>query len=128
MALWTFKCFLAEQRRNIMGDWYEELPIAARAKFDTMLEQLRDTPNSRWNPKMVCQLTDSDSIYEIRFKIRNVLYRPLGFFGPNRHEFTFLVPAHEQGDRFVPRNAISLAEQRKIIVLHNKESVCECTF
>ena len=80
------------------------------------------------NSPFVSQLTDSDGIYEIRFKVRNVLYRPLGFFGPSRHEFTLLIPAREQGDRFVPRNAISLAEERKQIILQNKERACECDF
>jgi hypothetical protein len=128
MALWTFKCFLSEQRRDLIDEWYQELPPAAQAKFDTLLEHLRDTPHAQWNSDIVCRLTDSDGIYEIRFKIRNVLYRPLGFFGPNRHEFTLLVPAREQGNRFVPRNAISLAEDRKRIVLQDKERAHECGF
>jgi hypothetical protein len=128
MSLWTFKCFLSEQRRDIIDEGYQGLPSAAQAKFDTILEHLRDTPNGQWNSNIVCALTDSDGIYEIRFKVRNVLYRPLGFFGLNRYEFTLLVPAREQGDRFVPRNAISRAEERKRIVLQNKERACECDF
>src|SRR5690349_7024534 len=104
MPLWVFKCFLSENGRDVIDAWYQELAPAAQAKFDTILEHLRDAPHTQWSTHFVYPLTDSDGIYEIRFKIRNVLYRPLGFFGPSRHEFTLLVPAREQGDRFVPRN------------------------
>ena len=70
MALWTFKCFLSEQRRDLIDEWYQELPPAAQAKFDTLLEHLRDTPHAQWNSDIVCRLTDSDGIYEIRFHYR----------------------------------------------------------
>lgn len=112
----------------MINDWYYELPPGAQRKFDTILEHLRDTPHTQWSPHLVYPLTDSDGIYEIRFKVKNVLYRPLGFFGPKRHEFTLLVPAREQGDCFVPRNAKDLAEERKKVVLEDEGRAHECNF
>lgn len=128
MPLWIFKGFLSENGRDIFKEWYEQLPMGAQAKFDTILEYLRDTPHARWPTTVVLALTEAEGIFEIRFKIRNVLYRPLGCFGPDRGEFTLLVPAREHGNRFEPRNAIALAEARRMIVLKDKGRARECDF
>ena len=106
--------------------WYQDLPETAQAKFDTILEHLRDTPHVQWHPNIVKPV--GDSLLEIRFQVRNVLHRPLGCFGPDRGEFTILMPAREQGDRFVPPNAREIAIERTNIVLRNKERARECQF
>jgi hypothetical protein len=128
MVLWVVKCFLSEHGRDVIDEWYCALSASAQRKFDTILEHLRDTPHTQWSTHLVYPLADSDGIFEIRFKIRNVLYRPLGFFGPDRGEFTLLVPAREQGNDFVPRNAKTLAEERKNIVLNDRGRAHECGF
>ena len=128
MALWIFKGFLSESGRDIFQEWYEQLPARAQAKFDTILEYLRDTPHTQWFTIVVLPLSEAEGIFEIRFKIRNVLYRPLGCFGPGRGEFTLLVPAREHGNRFEPTNAIALAETRRILVLKDKGRAGECNF
>jgi hypothetical protein len=128
MALWIFKGFLSENGRDIFKEWYEQLSVGAQAKFDTILEYLRDTPHTQWPTTFVLALTEAEGIFEIRFKIRNVLYRPLGCFGPGRGEFTWLVPAREHGNRFEPRNAIALAEARRTIIFEDKGRARECDF
>jgi hypothetical protein len=128
MALWTFKGFLSENGRDIFKEWYEQLPVGAQAKFDAILEYLRDTPHTQWSTAVVLPLSEAEGIFEIRVKIRNVLYRPLGCFGPDRGEFTLLVPAREHGNRFEPRNAIALAEARRTLVLNDKGRAHECDF
>jgi len=127
-ALWTFKGFLSENGRDIFQEWYEQLPERAQAKFDTILEYLRDTPQTQWSTTLVLALTETEGIFEIRFKIRNVLYRPLRCFGPGRGEFTLLVPAREHGNAFEPKNAIALAAARRRIVLQEKGRARECHF
>lgn len=127
MGLWTFKSFLTdsgEHGRDVINEWYADLPPVAQAKFHTILEQLRDLPQHLWPPSCVKPL--EQGILELRFKIRNVLHRPLGFFGPDRSEFTLLMPAREQGDEFVPRNALQIAIDRKDIVLADKGRAHEC--
>ena len=128
MARWVFKGFLSESGRDIFQEWYERLPARAQAKFDTILEYLRDTPHTHWPTTLVSALTGAEGIFEIRFKIRNVLYRPLGCFGPGRGEFTLLVPAREHGNTFEPKNAIALAEARRTLVLNDKGRAHECDF
>jgi len=128
MPVWIVKGFFSEYGRDIFQEWYEQLPERAQAKFDAILEYLRDTPHTQWSTAVVLPLSEAEGIFEIRFKIRNVLYRPLGCFGPDRGEFTLLAPAREHGNRFEPKNAVALAETRRIIVLNDKRRACECSF
>ena len=127
MSLWTFKQFVRGDKKPIKA-WYDELPNEAQAKFDVVLEQLRDTPNTDWSASLVKRLTGYRGIYEIRLRVKNVLYRPLGFFGPNPYEFTLLVPAREKGNEFEPKNAPKIAIKRKKLVQENKGFADECDF
>lgn len=103
-----------------MEEWYLSLSQEARAEFDVLLEILRDNEHSKWGHR-VGQLTMYQGIYEIRFKHKKIQHRPLGFFGPNQQQFTFLIPAREQGDRFKPKNAPQIAIRRRNQILENEE-------
>ncbi len=129
MGLWTFKCYISENGRDLIGDWYSsELSPKAKAKFDTLLEHFRDTPHTKWGSSYLRPLTGYEGIFEICFQVLNVVYRPLGFFGADRYEFTFLIGAREHGDRFEPKTAPDTAQERMGDVLINKERAHECNF
>jgi hypothetical protein len=130
MPLWVFYCFLSEHSRDVMDVWYNDQAVGVQARFRTILQHLRDTPRSQWNPHLVCPITMElyRGLYEIRFQVRNVLYRPLGFFGPGRGHFTLLMPAREQGNQFIPRNALETARERMRIVMSDRGRICECSF
>jgi hypothetical protein len=121
MRIWTLKGFVTEAGRDDVLDWYLTLPVTARAKFKTTMQNLVDQPRSMWSPPIVKPLTGYPGIYEIRFRIRRVVYRPLGFFGPGPNEFTFLFPATERGNDFNPPNADEIALKRKNLILSNTE-------
>lgn len=126
MSLWVFKSYLTESGehgRDVINDWYNDLPVKAQAKFRVVLEQLRDKPLP-W-PQVLSKPLEQ-GISELRFKINKILYRPLGFFGPDNGEFTLVMPAREQGDEFIPRNALQTAIERKSIVQNDKERAHEC--
>ena len=63
-------------------------------------------------------LTGYSGICEIKFIVQNIQYRPLGCYGPEKNEFTILIGAREEGDRFNPRNApkIALIRRKEVIV------------
>lgn len=128
MNQWVFKCYISEQEKDVMGHWYNDLPVKAQAKFDTILEYLRDTPHNEWGNNICKPVTGYKGIFEIRFQVRNVLYRPLGFFGKGHHEFIFVNPAREQGDEFIPRNAPEIAVERMKKILTNEATSHECCF
>jgi hypothetical protein len=53
----------------------------------------------------------------MRFKSEGVQYRPLGFFGPTRLEYTILVGASKKGANYDPRDAIEMALRRRAEVV-----------
>ena len=128
MALWTFKCFLSQSGRDLIDDWYTGLPVKAQAKFDSLIEHFRDNPHHRWGSNYFKSLVGYEGIFEIRFQILNVVYRPLGYFGPHRNDFTFLIGAREQGDDWVPANAPAIAVQRRAIITMDENRAHECDF
>jgi hypothetical protein len=121
MRLWTIKGYIGQSGRDEVLDWYLHIPASARAKFKSIMQHLVDQPREFWSPPIVVPYKGYEGIYEIRFRIRNVLYRPLGFFGPEGNEFTFLIPAIEQGDRIKPITAPETALTRRNIIMADKE-------
>ena len=85
------------------------------------MQHLVDQPREAWIPPLVKPLTGYPGIYEIRFRIRKVVYRPLGFFGPGPNEFTFLIPATERDSKLCPLDAGQIALDRKNATLCNTE-------
>lgn len=78
----------------------------------------RDEANG-WTRPRYDGLQGGLGVGEVRFEIQNVVYRPLGYFGPGPDDFTFLLFATEQSNRFVPRNALELAIERMRLVERN---------
>lgn len=128
MVIWTFKCYLDENGEDVMNEWYESLPPKAQARFDKILEHFRDSPLTAWGSNYFKQLEGYDGIYEVRFTVNNIVHRPLGCFAPYQCDFTFLIGAKEQGDKFIPRTAPETAQKRRDIILKNAERAYECSF
>ena len=126
--IWTFKGYVAEDGKAVMEEWYESLPPKAQAKLSTILEHMADNHHTDRNSNHVFRLSGYKGIYEIRCRIRNILYRPLGCFGPGKNEFTLLVPAREQGDQLKPKNAPEIALKRMAVILIEKERSRELSF
>lgn len=114
---WTFRSFVSEQNESAVHTWYEGQTPAVQAGFDTALKYLRDQPI--WGRPYTGIL--EDGLIEIRFKVKNVQHRPLGFYGPLRREFTIVFFATERDDEFEPRNACSIALGRKTQAEGNRE-------
>lgn len=115
MAIFTLKKFVEIDRSSDLVKWYDGLGEEGKAKFAVRMEYLTacNTPAEWVMP--YCKFL-SAGIIEIRFIDRRVQQRPLGYFGPNTKEFSFLYPAKEKGGEFIPRDAIARAVQRKELV------------
>lgn len=103
---------------DVVTVWYEDyqnLPTV-RARLDTRMIHLRDQNREGWTRPNYDTLRDG--VGEIRFKVNRINYRPLGFFGPNRNEFTFLYFATKT-NRFDPVNAVDIALERRQQVTDN---------
>lgn len=99
-----------------MARWYAEMESRpkARAKLDMRMTYLRHQPREKWVREPYDTLRDG--IGEVRFKAGAVWYRPLGFFGPGRNEFTFLLFATKT-NALRPPNAIDIAVARRNVVV-----------
>jgi len=114
MSLFCIKKYIEPDKSSDLEVWYNELDDAGKAVFAARMEYLTAQKAENWNMPYFRQL--DHGISEIRFKCKKVQQRPLGYFGPNRGEYTFLFPAKEKGDKFIPTDAITRARERKHIV------------
>jgi hypothetical protein len=113
---------------DVIGHAVSVAPAKARAKYYERLNGFKDQPQHLWNGKRSKALEGYVGLVEIRFLVGNIQYRPIGFFGPNRNEFTVLVWATEKGDEFVPKNAPSLADDRRKLIEANSQRAHVCNF
>ena len=102
---------------HVVDVWYaeHERDEDIRAELDALMVYLRQQPREGWIRPRYDILKDADGVGEVRFKVRRIHYRPLGYFGPGRNEFTFLVFATKT-NKYDPKNAIDIAKTRRNIV------------
>jgi hypothetical protein len=136
MAEWLILDYRDENGTNPVLDWLmdkREVPVKARAKIQRILLQLVGT--KLWTRPLASNLDYHDGIVEIRVLYMNTQYRLLGCRGPEDREFTILFPAKEQGGKFVPLNAPTIAMnlmrivmQERGIPLKKRRHTCEHIF
>lgn len=96
--------------KNLIGEWYERQEENVQAEFDTVLNILAGTEDWNRRKKEFSPLKRKHTgLYEIRFKIGNVRYRPVGIFSLNYREFILLMGCEKTGGNYTPRNAFDLA-------------------
>ena len=130
MARWVIRCF-CNTRENVFENEYREQSPAARAEFRATLNGLRDQPSIiGWSrpggfDRLSGQYRD---LGKLRFKVRNVQHRPLGFFGPKYRTFTLLAWATERDGKFDPPNIRDTALRRMNLVLEDPARAHEFDF
>jgi hypothetical protein len=122
MKEWTFKIF--GEKKSDVDDWIKDLSSKVRAKMDTIIAHMEITKD--WTrTAYFSPLKGHRKIHEIRFTFQSIQYRPLGCYGPGNKEFTILIGAIEQGDRFKPINAPLIAENRRNDIRDGREQTHE---
>lgn len=130
MPTWVIRSFWNE-RRGVFQREYEGHSDATRAKLRAVLNGLRaETEIQGW-----CRENGFDRLSgkyrelgKLRFKVENVQHRPLGFFGPARHEFTLLVWATERGDSWRPPDVRDTALTRMKMIIDDPRRAHEFDF
>src|SRR6185312_17540087 len=114
------KSFYESGGGDVVARWYSEIEDQpkVRAKLDMRMTYLRQQPREGWVREPYDTLRDG--IGEVRFKAGAIWYRPLGFFGPGRNEFTFLLFATKT-DEFNPSNAIDIAVARRAVIMKSPQ-------
>ena len=127
MAEWVFFDFV-ERGENCIQTWINEdlAPSEStdvRTKLNTRLDYMAAT--AHWDERFVEMLSgDCDGLFEIKFRIRRIQYRPLACFGPGDQEVTLLMGAKEVNDRFRPLSACETAQRRKALIMSNRRYIC----
>jgi hypothetical protein len=113
LALWNFRAYVSPTGRRSFEQWYNQIDPAAQAEFDTMVEFLSQRSRDEWRRPAFDLLSGKfRDIGELRFKAQKIVFRPFGFFGPQRQEFTFLVGATKKGQVYDPKSAKETALTR----------------
>src|SRR6266571_1531036 len=95
MSLWTFYDFRDARGVNLIRHWLDTLPAKASAKIDTRI--LFMMAIQAWPEQYVSALVGWPRLVELRVGSAGTQYRPLGFYGPQRREFTIVLGAIEKG-------------------------------
>ena len=122
--MWTFYDFLDGRGVNLIRQWLDVLPDKARAKIDTRILFMRAIPV--WPEQYVSAIKGWPELVELRIVSAGSQYRPLGFYGPQRREFTVVLGAIEKGK--LPRRVLEAADENRKIVLADASRICEHQF
>ena len=131
---WRYRCYasivgggLTRVKTDEIKAWYDRQSKDCQGKFGGRLRMLRSLPLEEWKWPLFRWLGDDGrGLGELRFLADRVQQRPLGFRGPEPDVFTLVFPAKEQSNRFVPRNAIEIAQRLKAEIEADKEHAIEC--
>lgn len=123
--MWAFYDFREERGVNIIRVWLNSLQPKAAAKINTRLLFMR--PRLAWPEQWVSSLTTWPGLLELRIVHSGVQYRPIGFYGPERLEFTLVFGAIEKGS--IPKRDLETADaNRKCVIATGRDRICEHEF
>jgi hypothetical protein len=124
--MWTFLDFVSGRGVNEIHEWLnsKNVPKLAKAKINARLVALRGFPI--FPEQYFSAYTGWDDLYELRIVYSGVQYRPFGFYGPRRREFSLLVGGIEKDE--IPKSILEVANERRKIVIANPDRVCPHNF
>ena len=125
MAMWTFYDFTEGRGANPIRTWLDGIPKKAASKINTRLLFMMAIPI--WPEQYVSSLVGWPELVELRVVHAGVQYRPLGFYGPGRREFTIVLGVVEKGS--VPSRILETADaNRKLVETTGRSRICEHQF
>jgi len=111
--MWKFNDFLDGRGLNLIRQWLDSLPDKARAKINTRILFMQAM--AIWPEQYVSAIKGWPGLVELRVASTGDQYRPLGFYGPERREFTLVLGAIEKGK--LPARILEAADGNRRIVL-----------
>ena len=114
MNLWAFFDFFSERGENEIHRWLNssEVPKIAKAKINARIIALQGFPV--FPEQYISAYTGWPGLLELRIVSAGVQFRPLGYYGPGRGQFSILVGGIEKGK--IPRRLLEVADERRKIV------------
>lgn len=118
--MWTFYDFCDARGFNTIREWLSQLPPPAAAKINTRLLFMMGI--AIWPEQYISSLVGWPQLVEMRIVHAGVQYRPLGFYGPGRREFTLLLGTVEKGS--IPTRHLETADaNRKLVIATRRERI-----
>jgi hypothetical protein len=98
---------------DVVSAWYRHhvRNPAIGAGLDARMDHLKWQPRESWTRPRYDILRKCRGLGEVRWKIGTVQHRALGYFGPERMEFAFLMFC-THAESYDPRNALEIGMQR----------------
>lgn len=123
--MWTFYDLLEERGVNTIREWLDGLPAKAAAKINTRLLYMMAIPV--WPEQYVSSFVGWPQLVELRIVHAGVQYRPIGFFGPERREFTLVLGTIEKG--IIPSRVLETADaKQKLVIATGRNRICKHRF
>jgi hypothetical protein len=109
---------------NTIRVWLDSLPEKASAKIDVRILFMQSI--RVWPEAYVSSLKGWPKLIELRVVSAGNQYRPIGFYGPKRGEFTLVLGAVEKGK--LPRRILEAADGNRELVLSDRQRIVEHVF
>ena len=124
MKMWMFYDFLDSRLNNEIREWLDGLPDKASAKIDARLLLMRSM--IVWPEQYVSALVGWPDLMELKVVYAGNQFRLIGFYGPQRKEFTLLLGTIEKNK--IPRRTLSVADRNGKTVIADRRRICEHIF
>ena len=126
MKTWKFFDFLDGRGVNLIREWLDssDVPEKASAKIDARILYMQAV--RLWPEQYVSSLVGWPELVELRVVSAGSQYRPIGFYGPDRGEFTIVLGAIEKGK--LPKRVLQAADDNRKIVLADRSRIREHEF
>lgn len=125
--MWTFRCYNNSHGEDEINEWYNAQGYNVQAEMDAVIEYLGERPRAEWvRPKFAPLSGNCKGLYEIRFKVNNIQYRILGFFGPKRLVFNMVYVFKKKSDEY--KRHCKKAQSRKKEIEEDDSKAKGCFF
>jgi hypothetical protein len=123
--MWTFYDLQEERGVNAIRQWLDSLPAKAASKINTRILYMMAIPV--WPEQYVSSFVGWPELVELRVVHAGIQYRPIGFYGPERREFTLVLGTIEKG--VIPARILERADaNRKLVIATGRSRICKHRF
>ncbi len=126
MDTWVFMDFVSARDVNEIHAWLHSSGVTkdARAKINARVISLQGFPI--FPEQYINAYKGWPGILELKIVCDGVQYRPLGFYGPGKGQFSLLVGGIEKGK--IPKRLLEVADERRKLVILQPSRVCRHDF
>ena len=126
MQGWRFHDCLDARGVNLIRQWLDssEVAVKAAAKIDARILYMQS--QTTWPPQYLSALVCWPGLFELRVVSAGIQYRPIGFYGPSRGEFTLLIGTVEKSK--IRNSVLEVADELGKIASKDRTRVREHEF